>query len=302
MYAVILAGGKGKRLWPVSTSSKPKQLISLLGNGTMLQQTVRRILPIVSPDRIFVVTDESIISEVVKQLEEIPKQNLIVEPIGRNTLPCVALASLHIARRYSSDEVIAVFPSDHIIQNEPRFREAMRVAEKIALDIGALVMIGIKPNRPETGYGYIQIGNLVKDRGNIRVFNAGSFIEKPDKERATEFLKTDQHLWNSGIFVWKISTFMKAIEAHAPDIYERLSSLEASIGISDENTVIEEIYPKLRSISIDYGIMEKASNIVVVEADIGWNDVGNWTAFEHIGKKDENSNTCMGHHFGIDTK
>jgi len=301
MYIVIMAGGKGTRFWPISTQNKPKQLLNLAGDLTMVQQTVKRVSSIVAQSKVFLVTEASLETELRKQLPEISPENILVEPIGKNTLPCIGLASLYIKQKTASG-IMVVLPADHLIRNEAKFLELLSLAKDFVIRHDALVTFGIVPTRPETGYGYIGKGRVFDTVNGVNIFSVQAFIEKPSKQKAIEFCQTGQYLWNSGMFVWRVPTLLDAIEKYAPSIYDKLLRIDAAIGTPNEIQILNQIYPKVEVISIDYGIMEKADNVVVIPADIGWDDVGSWAAMQSILKRDISGNVCSGKHLGIDTE
>lgn len=296
IFAVIMAGGSGTRFWPLSTINKPKQLLSLTGDSTPIQQTVSRILPLISEQNIFIVTNKLQQEELRKQISKvsaIPAHNIIVEPVGRNTLPCIGLAALYIkAKSYDQSSIMVVLPSDHFIRDEKRFLKLLSDAQEVAQEGSSIVTFGIMPNRPETGYGYIALQNKVCSINDTDVFKAERFTEKPDKRTAAEFVASGKYLWNSGMFLWRTSVLLDMIEKFVPDIFRKLSKLEAAIGTPDEQEIIQEAYSQMRSISVDYAIMEKADNVLVIPADIGWSDVGSWAAMDEVWQKDANGNAC----------
>jgi len=301
MYIVIMAGGKGTRFWPISTQKKPKQLLNLIGNLTMVQQTVKRISSMVEKSEIFLVTEAGLETELRQQLPDIPSENILVEPIGRNTLPCIGLASLHIRQRTDSG-VIAVLPADHLIKDERKFTELLSFAKDFVIRNDVLVTFGIVPTRPETGYGYIEKADFLETASGMNVFSVQKFHEKPTKQKAIEFCQTGKYLWNSGMFVWRVQTILDAIEKYAPSIYSKLLKIDSAIGTPDESQTINQIYPQIKGISVDYGIMEKADNIAVIPADIEWDDLGSWSAMQRIFDRDSSGNSYLGKYVGIDTK
>lgn len=301
LYIVIMAGGKGVRFWPISTQRKPKQLLNLAGDLTMVQQTVKRMSSIVAKSEIFLVTEASLETELRKQLPEISPENILVEPIGKNTLPCIGLASLYIKQKTDSS-VMAALPADHLIRDEAKFLELLSLAKDFVIRHDALVTFGIVPTRPETGYGYLGKGRVFDTVNGVNVFSVQEFIEKPSKQEAIKLCQTGQYLWNSGMFVWRVQTLLDAIEKYTPSIYDKLLRIDAAIGTPHEIQILNQIYPQIEGISIDYGIMEKADNVVVIPADIDWDDVGSWAAMQSILAKDTSGNTCLGKHMGIDTE
>ncbi|GIM30262.1 mannose-1-phosphate guanylyltransferase [Clostridium polyendosporum] len=293
LCALIMAGGKGTRFWPLSTEEKPKQFLNLIGNETMIQMTVNRVKPLIPIERIFICTGEQYVSLVKEQLPELPEKNIIVEPEGRNTAPCIALSAF-VIRRYYKDATMVVLPSDHLIKEEEKFLNIIKDAGELLSDYqDAIITLGMTPDRPETGYGYIKSGNEHIKINNNKVITVESFVEKPNKEKAEEYLREGNYLWNGGMFLWKVDNVLKLIDAHLPNTYEALKNIE----LVKEDQLQDEVnnnYGKTDSISVDYGIMEKAESIHVIPTDIGWDDIGTWNAVERYRKKDENSNIHIG--------
>lgn len=286
-YAVIMAGGTGTRFWPKSTSKHPKQFLKLFGKETMIQQTVNRLDPDINSENVLVVTNGDYISFVKDQLPSVPDHQIIGEPVARNTAPCVAAAAA-IMHKIDPDSTMVVLPADHRIENRERFLDVLQGATNIAAETGSLVTIGIKPNRPETGYGYIQYNSDIKvDDGDHTAYSVKNFTEKPDLETAKSFLKTGDYVWNSGMFIWKTSSILNAFKLHLPEIYSLMQALIQS-EMSDED--IEAFYRSCPSISVDYGIMEKAENVKVIPAEFGWNDVGSWRSVHDLSEKDDQQN------------
>ncbi|OGL39797.1 MAG: hypothetical protein A3C43_01635 [Candidatus Schekmanbacteria bacterium RIFCSPHIGHO2_02_FULL_38_11] len=300
MYIAIMAGGKGTRFWPLSKGKLPKQLLKLTGTKTMLQLTVERILPVSKPEKIFIVTNIEYGKEVSKQLPYIPKENILKEPEGRNTAACIGLASVHINRIDPSGNMV-VLPSDHFITEPEGLRKLLSSIDKTLRKMDCLFTIGFKPTYPETGYGYIQLGDKIGKTNSRRIFKVIRFTEKPDHKTAKMFLRTGKYLWNSGIFVWKVKTILNEIKKHLPNLFNGLMEIEKSIGKTSEHRVIKKIYNSLGNISIDYGIMEKSSNIAVIPSQIHWKDIGNWNSLEEILKKDSTNNISVGKNILIDT-
>ena len=293
-YAVILCGGFGSRLWPLSRSIRPKQLLALNGEKTLLQQTAIRLKKLVDPANLFTVTHESHKFEVLGQLSEVlPEINskVITEPKAKNTLPAIALATYDIYKK-DKDAVVGVFASDHSIKNEEKFLSAWKSAEAIAQD-DFLALIGIKPGGPATGYGYIKPNKKINKKADLDIYEVESFIEKPNKNDAIKYVD-DGYLWNSGMFVFKAKIFMDLLKKYQLEIYNSLFK------ISDNN--LEEIYASFPSISMDYGLAEKVKKIAVVPVGMGWNDLGSWNSIYENGQKDKNENLCHGTVFNLDTK
>ncbi len=285
MYALILAGGVGTRLWPRSRTSLPKQLLPLMGDRTMVQATVERILPIIPVEHIFFATNQEYGLLVKEQIPDIPGSNIVREPNPRHTAPCIGLGALHI-RQLDPEAVMASLHSDHFIADEPGFRQALLAAEKLARQ-GYLVTLGIRPNKPETGYGYIERGSALGEYNDYPAYQVNRFLEKPDLATAEKFLASGEYYWNSGIFIWQISTLMQAFCDYMPDFHDQLKKLEQALIVGEP---IDPIWQTITPESIDVGIMERAEKVAVIPVDIGWNDVGNWAAIYEIGQGDENGN------------
>ena len=297
--ALIMAGGRGERFWPRSRKNLPKQFLSLTGNGkTMIQLTIERILPLVEIQDIYIATNRDYIDLVRKQLPGIPKENILCEPVGKNTAPCIGLGAVHISKKYE-DALMMVLPSDHLIKYNSMFINSLKVACDLAEQNTNLVTIGITPDYPETGYGYIKF-NPEKSVG--QAFAVDCFVEKPSLEIAKEYLETEEYLWNSGMFVWKVSSILNNMEKWMNKTYNGLLKIKEAIGSSDENIVLEKEFYTFDSQSIDYGIMEKAKDIYTVPGTFGWDDVGSWLAVERIRKTNEYGNVVSGNVITIDSK
>ncbi|MFI5253488.1 MAG: mannose-1-phosphate guanylyltransferase [Bacteroidota bacterium] len=304
VYGVIMAGGVGSRFWPRSREKNPKQLLEIIGKGTMVQNTINRITDLIPTQNIYVVTNKVQKGKLMKQLPRLPEENILVEPIGRNTAPCIGLAALFI-RKLNPDAVMVVLPADHVMQNEEEFRRILSLAIEVARTSGNLVTVGIKPDRPETGYGYIQVidentgENPYFERG---VYRVKTFAEKPNRQTAVQFLKSGDFFWNSGMFVWRVDAILNEIQRSLPELYEQLSKIDASIDTQEFEHTLETVYHMIRGISIDYGVMEKAKNVYVIKGDFGWSDVGSWDEVYRISGKDLDGNTVTGKNYLVDTK
>lgn len=297
--ALIMAGGRGERFWPKSRKRMPKQFLSLTDDGkTMIQLTVERILPLVEMEDVYIVTNRDYLPLVQEQLPELPLSNILCEPVGRNTAPCIGLGAVHIARKYD-DAIMFVLPSDHLIKYNTIFLNTLNDAAEIAEQGENLVTLGITPDYPETGYGYIKF-NPQEVLG--RSFAVDRFVEKPDLETAKEYLATEQYLWNSGMFIWKVSSILKNLEQYLPETYAGLQKIKKAIGTEDERSVLEREFEEFRSESIDYGIMEKAQHIYTLAGSFGWDDVGSWLAVERIRQSNEFGNVITGNAITVDTK
>ena len=297
--ALIMAGGRGERFWPRSRKHLPKQFLSLTGDGrTMIQITVERILPFVEMEDIFIVTNKDYKGLVKEQLPNIPEENILCEPIGRNTAPCIGLGAVYMEKKYG-DALMIVLPSDHLLKYNSMFIRSLQDACQIALEGQNLVTIGITPDYPETGYGYIKF-NPNQCKG--RAFLVDRFVEKPNVEVAKEYLESEEYLWNSGMFVWKISSILKNIEEFMKETYQGLLRIKEKIGTPEEESVLEKEFYAFPSESIDYGVMEKAQDIYTLPGTFGWDDVGSWLAVERIQKTNEFGNVANGNIITINSK
>lgn len=301
LYALILAGGIGTRLWPRSRVSRPKQLLNLISERSMLQETVARLEGLVPPERTVVMTNAGYAEAVREQLPQIPAENIIAEPAVRGTASAIGYAAMWIARR-APEAVMFSLHADHHIQDAEAFRQALRAAALVALD-GWLVTLGVEPRYPETGYGYIERGEPLGEFEGYTAYRVVRFTEKPDEETAARFVASGRYYWNSGLFTWRVATILEALERYMPDTYARLSEIAAAMGTPDEQAVMERIWPTLENQTIDYGVMERADRVAVVPVHFGWSDVGSWEAlFQILGAGDDESNVVVGDHIGIDTR
>lgn len=299
LTAVIMAGGKGERFWPKSRTHLPKQFLSLTSdNETMIQKTVRRLAPLVKPEDVYIVTNAAYRALLAEQLPELPEENVVCEPCPRNTAPCIGLAAGIIQKKYG-DAVMLVLPSDHLIHAEDMYLDTLRKAVLAAENETNLVTLGITPTYPETGYGYIK---YVRGSGRNGVYSVECFAEKPDLETARSYLKEGSYLWNSGMFIWKVSTILMNIEKYMPELYTGLLPITAAYGTPEFEQILEERFRTLPSESVDYGIMEKADNIRTIPGSFGWDDVGSWLALERINHTDTDGNVLSGDVVSIDSR
>lgn len=297
--ALIMAGGRGERFWPRSRQSLPKQFLSLTDDKkTMLQLTVERILPLVAMEDIFIVTNRGYRELVRAQLPELPDENILCEPVGKNTAPCIGLGAVHIAKKYG-DAVMMVLPSDHLIKYTSLFLNTLSDACEVAEQGGNLVTLGIAPDCPETGYGYIK---FQPEQTLGRAFAVERFVEKPDLETAKAYLASEQYLWNSGMFIWKTSTILKNLQTYLPETYRGLYKIGEAIGTPMEEQVLEREFQGFRAESIDYGVMEKARDIYILSGAFGWDDVGSWLAVSRIKRSNELGNVVEGNVVTVDTR
>jgi len=291
LFPVILAGGKGERFWPLSRQNRPKQFLSLDGSSrSLLQATADRLFKLTdSWDSLWVITSSNIAQGVRQQLPEMPAQNLLIEPQGRDTAAAVAWASLEIKQRYGEETIIGFFPADHWIADQEAFAHTLSAAAMLAASTAAIVTLGIKPTFPSIGYGYIEQGERKSSFGELPAYHVNRFTEKPDRETAETFLSTGRFSWNSGIFVFRAGVILEELHTYAPDIIEPL----------ERHGV--DIYPRLPKKSIDYALMEKTTLAYVLPAEFGWDDLGDWNAIERLLKTEENPNVELATHVGLDT-
>ena len=302
MFALIMAGGVGTRFWPASREQRPKQCLNIVGENTMIQDTATRISGIVPADRIFIVSIDKHYNLIREQLPNLAADQIITEPRGKNTAACIGLSALYM-RRIDPEAVMVVLPSDHIIEREKAFLKVIKTGETIARKNDCLVTIGIQPTYPATGYGYVQHNGAELERiVGVPVYEVKTFAEKPTLEIAERFVASGDFLWNSGIFIWKINRILHEIEEKLPDLYDGLCEIDKHIGSRKEKKVVEKVYKQIYNISIDYGIMEKAQNVVVLKGDFGWRDVGSWKEVYLLNdSRDEHKNVSEGEFISIDS-
>jgi mannose-1-phosphate guanylyltransferase len=292
-YAVVMAGGVGSRFWPKSRKVLPKQFLSLLDKDTLIQATCHRLQAMMPPENIYIVSNQSHLAHVKQQLKWLKARNIINEPFGKNTAPCIGLAALHLLRA-SPEAIMIVLPADHHISRTDQFIKALQSAVSlIQQQPEALATIGIEPTFPATGYGYIQRGEPFAF-DHSRAFQVRAFAEKPTLEVAAQFFSSGEFLWNSGIFIWRCRTILNYIEQLMPDLYAGLMEIEPALGKPRYAAVLERVYMQIRSESIDYGVMEQASNVMVLEGDFGWSDVGSWDEVYNRSAKDQDGNVILG--------
>lgn len=295
-YAVIMAGGGGTRLWPLSRLDRPKQMLNLLGDRSLFQIAVDRLKPLFPPERILVVTAASQAVHLQAQNPELPKENFILEPEPRGTASAIGLTAI-VLQKSNPQAVMAVVTADHFIENEKKFLHMLKAAREVA-EINYLVTLGIQPTYPSTAFGYIQQGSYLDTFEGVDVFSASRFVEKPDVDTAQEYLMGEEHSWNSGMFIWKVEAVMQEFERQMPTLYKTLMKIATSWGTPEQDKVLQKVWPGLYKETIDYGIMENAKNVAVIPArGLGWNDVGSWNAMFNILPKNEDGNIirCKNH-------
>ncbi|MBO5794698.1 MAG: mannose-1-phosphate guanylyltransferase [Bacteroidaceae bacterium] len=293
-HLVIMAGGIGSRFWPMSTPERPKQFVDVLGTGrTFIQMTVDRFKEILPAENVWVVTSQAYEDIVAEQLPEVPRGNILLEPCRRNTAPCIAYAAWRI-KSIDPKATIVVSPSDHLVLNVPEFQRVITSAMDFASTSDAIVTLGMKPTRPETGYGYIQTDMSCPSARNKEIYRVDAFREKPDLATAEKYIRKPNMLWNAGIFIWNVSTVVNALRVYAPEINEVFENLLPLYGTDKEQEAINENFPKCESISVDYAILEKSEEIYCFPASFGWSDLGTWGSLRENVSRDNNGNAVIG--------
>ena len=298
LNAVILAGGSGTRLWPLSTPAFPKQFLPLPNGRSMIQESLARIEPVVSPEHAWVVTGRSMAELVHEHLPSVPASHILGEPMGRNTSAAIAWAATTIARE-DAQAIMMVVTADHVIRNIEAFNQALRLASKLA-EQGYLVTLGIKPTAPETGFGYIRYAEPLAEGFDHQAFRGERFVEKPNLATAKGYLQDGHYVWNSGMFIWKVEAILAEMRTHLPELARKIDTIVSAMGTPQETAAIDEIWPTLTPISIDHGILEKTKNLVVIPADLGWNDVGNWVQYGSLFPCDAQGVGAVGSHMGLE--
>jgi mannose-1-phosphate guanylyltransferase len=301
LHALIMAGGGGTRFWPRSRQEKPKQFLTLVGSSSLLQQALERIEALVPPARTWIITGASYCAETARQLPSLPAERIVGEPCGRDTAACIGLGAALVARD-DPDGVMLVMPADHVIEPAQEFRRAAHVAEQMVIEHpSALVTFGIRPTFAAVGYGYIERGPALTLRQGIPIDRVGSFREKPHIELAEEFFQSGKHYWNSGIFVWRAATILSELRNNQPKLADAIARIAAAWGTPEQDDVLAKEYAALDRISIDYAVMEKAADVLMIQAPFLWDDVGSWLALERRHPQDPDDNTVLANHLGIDT-
>lgn len=301
LCALIMAGGKGTRFWPLSTEDNPKQFLNLVGKESMIQMTVSRLTELIPMERIFVVTDQKYEQLVNKHLPALPSENIIIEPVGMNTAPCIALSAMLIEKKYPNS-TLAVLPSDHLIENEELFRKTLDAANLfVEKNQQAIVTLGMSVTRPEVGYGYIKYHNKLESIYELDFHQVERFVEKPDIETAIQYMNEGNYLWNGGMFIWKSQNIIDLTKNHLPSTYDILKAIVES-DLEHFKQILFKKYPLVDSISVDYGIMEKANEIYVIPSSFGWDDIGSWLSLERYRETDEHDNILDGHVKALNSK
>jgi mannose-1-phosphate guanylyltransferase len=296
VFGVVMAGGVGTRFWPRSREKTPKQALEITGKGTMIQNTTGRLMRLVPPGDLYVITNRLQRALLAKQLPSLREENILDEPVGRNTAPCIGLAALHI-RRLDPDAVMIILPADHTILNDDEFLRILGVAVETASASRALITIGIQPTHPETGYGYIQYHTEPGSHNPhhaVGVLKVKTFAEKPNLQTAERFLESGDFLWNSGMFVWRADVILEEIRKNLPELFTELHKIDQVIGTPYYQSTVEMAYGIIRGISIDYGVMEKSDRVYVIPGDFGWSDIGSWDEVYRISGKDPSGNSITG--------
>jgi mannose-1-phosphate guanylyltransferase len=302
LHAVIMAGGSGTRFWPESRGARPKQLLQLVGERTMIQSTVDRLGRFVPPERVLVVTSAALLDQIREQLPLLSATSLVGEPCRRDTAPCVGLAALQVVRT-DPEGIMAVMPSDHVISPDAAFQQAIeQAAALVEAAPQRIVTFGIRPTYAAESFGYIERGQPLEGKDAARVFHVKQFREKPSADIAAEYLAAGTFYWNSGIFVWKAATILRALEERQPEMMEHLKKIDAAWGSARQDTVFAHEFAAIHGISIDYAVMEHAREVLVIEAPFSWDDVGSWQAIARLQGADADENTISGKHLGLDTR
>ncbi len=299
-YALIMAGGVGSRLWPLSRQKSPKQVLPLVGERSMFQGAVDRLRPLLQPEDVFVVVGEEQVDLLKAEGTGIPDRNFVIEPLGRGTAPAIALSAIAL-RRHNPDAIMVVLTADHFIGDAERFREVLKAAHDVAVQ-DHLVTLGITPSSPSTGYGYIERAQQLMTANGYAAYRVEAFREKPDLATAKQFVVSGKHSWNSGMFVWKVSRFLEELARTMPEFYQQLLAIDAALGTTDYDRVLHDVWPNVQPQTVDYGVMEKARDVAVIPAEFGWNDIGSWATLLEILDGDEQGNVIRrADHLGVDT-
>jgi mannose-1-phosphate guanylyltransferase len=306
IHAVILAGGRGTRFWPRSRTRTPKQLLNIVGKETMLAQTVARLRPLMPPDRIWTVTNAEQAAAVKKQLPAAARKRILTEPVGRNTAAAIALAALHVRHTAKGDALMAVLPADHFIAQPDKYRKIVSAALELAREPARMIVLGIPPTRPDTGFGYVERMSDPLDSNGFTAFAVRRFTEKPALDLAKQYVASGDYQWNAGMFFWRVSTFLENLKSFLPKTHEALESLAETIGKTNYERRLRAIYPKLENISVDYAILENATRqagsprVFVIPAEVGWSDIGSWAAVYELLARQTGDNVLAGPGLALD--
>ena len=298
-HAVIMAGGTGSRLWPVSRRAYPKQLLKLAGEDTMFEHSVYRMAPLMGPEQIYVVARADLVGALSAQVPSLPDENYIVEPEGRGTAPAIGLAAIRLLQS-DPDAVMAVVTADHHIDDTAAFRTALAAGQKLA-EAGQIVTLGMKPSFASTGFGYIKRGNRGRLVDGLMAYDVTAFTEKPDAGTAEAMLKSGNYVWNGGMFIWRADRILQEFERQMPALYTQLREIAAALGTAEYEAVLAHVWPTVEKESVDFGIMEGAEDVVVLPVEIGWSDVGSWASVFDVRPTDGDGNILLGRHESIDT-
>lgn len=302
LHAVIMAGGSGTRFWPESRQDRPKQLLKLFGERTMIEATVARLGDAFPPERVLIVTNVKQAHSMARLLPQLPPESILAEPCKRDTAPCIALAAMQLLRS-DPDATMVVMPADHVIRPDEAFQQALRAAaELVDASPERIVTFGIRPTYAAESFGYIERGERLGEARGAPLYRVAQFREKPRGEVARRFFESGDFYWNAGIFAWKAATILRAIETHQPEMYRHLQRIDEAFGMPDYLTVLETEFSAIEGVSIDYAVMEHAQDVAVIEAPFEWDDVGSWQSLARLAGTDENGNTIRGKHLGLDTR
>ncbi len=301
IVGVIMAGGVGERFWPLSRQNRPKQLLHIMSEQSFLQETIERIAPLIPPERLFIITSMRLKAPICRELPDFPADNVIGEPEGRNTAACLALAEVVVSARFPG-ATMAVLTADHIIGDPDAFIANVGAACRYAEESGGLITVGIPPTRPETGFGYIETGDLVHNEPHGRIHRVKRFLEKPDRTTAERFLADGRFLWNSGMFFWTLDALRSSLETYLPATMKAMKEYRTALGTPEAGSVLARTFSGLEKISIDCAVMEKAPNVFVVEADFQWDDLGTWNALERALPADASGNIVLGKALPLDSR
>lgn len=300
IFAIIMAGGEGTRFWPLSRQYMPKQLINISGNDIMINETIKRLSGVIPMSNVLVITNKKQASNMNQMiLSDLPRENIIIEPVGRNTSACIAYAAMVVKSRCDS-AVMCILPSDHYITETESFGNVLKMACTVAYETDKIITIGVRPTFPSTSYGYIKY--LKESRQYKNVYEVEEFVEKPAVDTARRYMEENCYLWNSGMFVWKVSTILASLKRYLPRLFNRMTEIQEFIGTEKEEEAVSSAYASLQNISIDYAVLERSDDVLVIPGDFGWNDVGSWDTLGTIFPTDENGNIIKAKHLGIDTR